>query len=100
MIVPRVGLSRRRFLLRTMKGGTLAWLSPWPASALASETAPAAPTPFEVRFRKPHPYEALRQLNDPGRDEFVLEKNADAITVRLHQLLQTKSLPLAQGFRG
>ena len=88
---------RRVFLRQTLKGGTLVWLSSLPASVIDVVTrwlcVPVRRAVLESRTR-----EILRRLNDPGHDEFVLEKDAVAITDRLQQILRTKALPLAQAF--
>ena len=36
----------------------------------------------------------------PGSDEYAAEAQAARVTVQLNRLLETKSLPLAEGFRG
>ncbi len=81
-------LTRRRFL---ESAGALSL-----GSALRSYAASA----LEVRFRKTHPYESLFQFIDPGHDEFEIEKTAAEIESHLHELLEKRSLPLAEAFRG
>jgi tetratricopeptide (TPR) repeat protein len=82
----------RRGFLSTAAAAGLAWS--WPARVSAGST------PFPVHFRKPSPYEALRRLVEPGRDEFAIEKEAAEIATRWRRMLATRSVPLAQDFRG
>ncbi len=84
-------LTRRR-LLRSGAAAGLAWS--WPVHA---STPPA---PFPVHFRKSNPYESLRNLVEPGHDEFTVEKDAAAATARWNNLLATGAIPLAGGFHG
>jgi len=83
-------LTRRR-LLRSGAAAGLAWS--WPVHA---STPPA---PFPVHFRKLNPYESLRNLVEPGHDEFTVEKDAAAATARWNRLLSTGAVPMAGGFQ-
>ena len=82
-------LTRRRFLAASAAAG-FSWTLPNPL--------PAAP--FPVQFRRPHPYESLYQFIQPGRDEFLIEKQAEEITLHLEKLLHQRSLPLSNDFQG
>jgi len=83
--------TRRSFLTSAAAAG-LTWS--WPA-----RSAPAS-TPFPVHFRKSSPYESLRPLLEPGHDEFTVEKEAADIEARWKRMPRTRSVPLAQDFRG
>jgi hypothetical protein len=47
-----------------------------------------------------NPADLLLRDIEPGQDDFPLEKEALEIAARLRSLIQTRSLPLAQDFRG
>jgi len=53
-----------------------------------------------VHFRRASPQETLAPHILPGNDEFPEEKTALEIVSVLRRLAQTKTLPLADGFRG
>src|ERR1041385_3452537 len=76
-------VTRRRFLATSVAAG-FSWALP--------NRLPGAP--FPVQFRRPHPYESLYQFIEPGRDEFLIEKQAQEITDHLEKLLHRRSLPL------
>jgi tetratricopeptide (TPR) repeat protein len=81
-------LTRRRFLESAGALGLCSALGSYPAN------------PLEIRFRKAHPYEGLFQFIEPGHDEFEIERAAAEIESHLHTLVEKRSLPLAEGFRG
>lgn len=81
-------LTRRRFL---ESAGALSLCS-------AVRSYPASP--LEVHFRKAHPYESLFRFIEPGHDDFEVEKTAAEIESHLEKLIEKRSLPLAEGFRG
>ncbi len=56
--------------------------------------------PFPVHYRKPNPYEKLRELIQPGKDAFPVEAEAAAITARWNRLLATSQVALTEQFRG
>src|SRR5580658_657607 len=61
------------------------------------------PSPAQVAVEVVRPrsqYEALLRDIEPGHDDFPIEKEASEIAARLAALTQTRSLPLAPGFRG
>jgi tetratricopeptide (TPR) repeat protein len=82
-------LTRRRFLASSAAAG-FSWALP--------TRLPGAP--FPVRYRRPHPYESLYQFIEPGRDEFVVEKQAQEIVHHLEKLPDQRSLPLSKDFQG
>ncbi|MEX2301745.1 MAG: FG-GAP-like repeat-containing protein [Bryobacterales bacterium] len=82
-------LSRRRFLQATTAAGLWGTLP-----------QPLVADVFPVQFLKSNPYEELYRYIAPGSDEFAIEKEAAEITAVLNRLIETRSLPLAQGFRG
>jgi Flp pilus assembly protein TadD len=82
-------LSRRRFLQATAAAGLWGTLP-----------RPLVADVFPVQFLKSSPYEELYQYIAPGSDEFAVEKEAAEITGFLGRLIDTRSLPLAEGFRG
>ena len=55
---------------------------------------------FPVHFRKSSPYETLRSLVEPGHDEFAAEEEAPRIVARWKRALISRSVPLADDFRG
>jgi tetratricopeptide (TPR) repeat protein len=55
---------------------------------------------FPVRYRKASAYDALNQYIEPGRDEFVSEREAMEIPARLERMLSNGRAPLAPDFRG
>jgi Flp pilus assembly protein TadD len=59
-----------------------------------------AAAPFPVQFRKASPWDTLRPLIEPGRDEFPVEKDAAEITARWNRLFAERSVPFAADFRG
>ncbi len=82
-------VTRRRFFQGAAAAGLL-----W---ALPERLYPA---PFHVSFPKPNPYESLLAFLEPGHDEFTVEKRAMEITAHLERLVETRSLPLGNGFEG
>jgi hypothetical protein len=58
-------VTRHRFLTTSAAAG-FAWTLPISLSG----------APFPVQYRRPHPYEALYEFIEPGRDEFASEKQA------------------------
>jgi len=83
-------LSRRRFLQATAAAAGFCGMRPRPLVADV----------FPVQFRKSSPYEELYRYIEPGSDEFAIEKEAAEITGILNRLIETRSLPLAEAFRG
>ncbi len=86
-------LSRRRFLAAAGAAGALR--RPPPAAAAQAERKP-----FPVQFAATPSFEKLRPLIDPANDEFASEKRAAAAASILDALIETRRLPLAEGFRG
>lgn len=82
-------LNRRQFLAAATAAG-LSWS--WPMRAAAA--------PFPAHFRKPNPYDGLRPLLEPGKDEFAVEAEAAAVTARWNRMIETRTIPLADGFQG
>ncbi|HXM39897.1 MAG TPA: FG-GAP-like repeat-containing protein [Bryobacteraceae bacterium] len=60
----------------------------------------SAAIPYNVRFRKPNPFDAILAHVEAGSDEFPIEKQAQEIENRLAAMFHGEALPLAAGFRG
>jgi Flp pilus assembly protein TadD len=82
-------LTRRQFLQATAAAGFL-----------ITRPRPLIADIFSVQFRKTSPYEELYRYIEPGSDGFAIEKQAAEITAILDRLTATRSLPLAESFRG
>ncbi len=78
-------MNRRHFLASLAVGSVVRPVETWAATA---------------RLRKPAPYESIYRFVAPGSDEFAVEAQAARITAHLNRILEAKSLPLADGFRG
>ena len=65
-----------------------------------SSDGAAQGAPYPVQFRKPGPHEALYRFALPGEDEFAGEKQAAEVAAHLRRLVETRALPLAEGFAG
>ena len=89
-------LNRRRFLAAAVGAGALKWSFP----ALPAAAAQSVQTLFPVQFADTPSFEKLRALVDPANDVFECEKRAVEISALLDRLVETKKLPLANGFEG
>ncbi len=89
-------LNRRRFLAAAAAAGALEWS----LSAVSAFAAQPEQTLFSVKFADTPTFEKLRALVDPANDVFECEKRAVEISSILDKLIESKGLPLAEGFEG
>src|SRR5712691_3495937 len=92
-MLPRV--TRRRFFETAAATGLV-----WPLLEHAAPAPFAAPAVYPVHFRKVAPWDSLSPYIEPGKDEFLIEKQVAEITAHLNRLLELGDLPLSPEFRG
>ena len=76
---------------------------PWRLNALepSQNTSQSSPgRAFPIQFRNQPPYESLIRYIEPGSDQFAGEKEASEISSHLSRLVETRMLPISDGFHG